>query len=108
MKNVIIASIIAAALPLATMPASAGEMALSGGVPSQVVQKKRLIITKGTRLNESEMGQYAMIAKISHSQISKDAGGQGDNTGTTILAVIGALAILGVLYAASQKNKSEQ
>ena len=101
MKNVIIALIIVAALPLATLPAAAGEITFTESTSNQGTSKKRSVITKGTRLSDTEMSEYKVVAQNSRLHVSRDAGGEGSNIGPIILwtsVVVGIAVIAAVSY----------
>lgn len=71
--------------------------------------KKRLVITKGTRLNDNEMNQYALSAKASRSQVSREAGGELPRDGAIFLMMVATFVALGVWYGYvdAQNNKAQ-
>lgn len=98
MKTHVITAIAISALLGATMPAQSAD--------AKAHVTKPQLVSKGQRLSSDEIAFLETKSKASERSISKDAGGE-ENTGTIILAVIGALALLGVLVAASQKDPPE-
>lgn len=109
MRINLITAISISALLIATMPAISADT-ISSTMPVSVASEppvaKPKMISRGQRLTRDETMRYSAKAKASERAIGHDAGGEV-GVGTTILAVIGALALIGVLVAASEKNQTQ-
>jgi CHASE3 domain sensor protein len=84
---------------LATTPAQAND----GAAPDVTTTR---FIRKGQAFSEREREQCRQTSQATEHRLSTEAGGAENNTGIIVLAVIGALVLVGaVIYAVNKNNE---
>ena len=105
MKTIVITIHVVIALIIAQLPSNAEPVVSRSQIAQGPPNSSMGMIRKGRPLSAAEIVDLEAKSTLTHASVSREAGGAEASSGVLVLAVIGALVVVGAVIYTANRNR---